>query len=285
MSDRFPSSPSPAPDDNSSAEPVHRNKHRLVIGFWIDAKNALFHGHGLYALLALGLLILGCSLGFWQLDRAAQKQARIDAFDKRSQQPIVALDDHLDSNIAADLDIDRWRYRKVEVEGEPVVERQYLLDNRTRHGVAGYHVHLPFRLHDSDRMILVNRGWVAVGSSRQSLPDTTSSASMTRVSGILDLPRHPPLLGDDGYASNSWPKVVQRIDIESIGRDLGQPLLPLVLQMDPEQPGGFARQWEAHLGIGPDRHRGYALQWFSLGIVAFIAILVIAHANRTDPSN
>lgn len=260
-------------------------KRRLVVGFWGDAKKAFFHGHGLYALLALGLLISGFSLGFWQLDRASQKEARIDAFNARSQQPSVALDARVDPNSGAAIDIDRWRYRKVEVKGEAVVERQYLLDNRTRHGVAGYHVHLPFRLHGSDRMILVNRGWVATGSSREVLPDTTLSAPMTTVFGILDLPRHPPLLGDDGYASDSWPKVVQRIDIENIQRDLGQPLLPLVLQMDPRYPGGFVRQWEAHLGIGPDRHRGYALQWFSLGIVAFIAILVIAHATRTDPSS
>ncbi|MBF2760209.1 MAG: SURF1 family protein [Ectothiorhodospiraceae bacterium AqS1] len=264
-----------------SAHPAHRGKRRRsLLGFWIDAKKAFFHKHGLYAVVAIGLLITGFSLGFWQLDRAAQKQARIEAFDERSKQPPIALDDRIEHD--SDIDLDRWRYRKVEVEGEAMVERQYLLDNRTRNGVAGYHVHLPFFLRDSDRVILVNRGWVAVGSSREALPDTISNASMSKVSGILDLPRHPPLLGDDGYSSDSWPKVVQRIDIENIQGDLGQPIFPLALQMDPELPGGFVRRWEAHLGIGPDRHKGYALQWFSLGILAFIAILVISHATRTD---
>ncbi len=274
----------PAGAFEASVDASRRARRFRILDLGRDIKNAFFHARGIYALLALGFLTLGCFLGFWQLDRAAQKIALIDAFETRSERPSIVLDDRIEALPASDLDIDRWRYRKIEVEGEPMMERQYLLDNRTRHGVAGYHVHLPFRVHGSDRVILVDRGWVATGASRETLPDTSASVPLTRVFGIVDLPRRPLVLGDDGYAADTWPKVVQRIDIESIERDLDKPVLPFVLQMDPEQPGGFVRRWEAHLGIGPDRHRGYALQWFSLGIVAFIAILVISHATRKDSS-
>ncbi len=36
-----------------------------------------------------------------------------------------------------------------------------LIDNRIRHGVAGYHVVMPLAIGGGSRYVLVNRGWIA----------------------------------------------------------------------------------------------------------------------------
>ena len=95
------------------------------------------------------------------------------------------------------------------------------------------------------------------------------------ISGFVEYPRRTPLLGDDGYARSSWPKVVQRIDPDKTARDLDRQVLPFVVLMDAELPHGFVREWTPYLGIGPERHRGYALQWFSLAVAVAVVWIVL----------
>ena len=213
-------------------------------------------------------------LGSWQLDRAGEKERRLGAFAVRTADAPILLNDRL-SVMPAEIDPEWWRYRRVEVAGEVLGARQYLLDNRTRNGVAGYHVYLPMLVTGLERVVLVNRGWVETGPSRERRPNLALSPSELVVSGIVDYPRLPLLLGDDGYAEPSWPKVVQRIDLDRAARDLGRRVLPFVVLMDAAAPHGFVREWTPYLGIGPDRHRGYALQWFSLAAAVAVVWLVV----------
>ena len=213
-------------------------------------------------------------LGLWQLDRAGEKERRRGTFAVRTGDVPIPLDRRL-SVMPTELDPEWWRYRRVEISGEAFGERQYLLDNRTRNAVAGYHVYLPVQVAGLDRVVLVNRGWVETGPSRERRPDVSLGPAALVVSGIVDYPRHPPLLGDDGYAGSTWPKVVQRIDLDKAARDLGRPVLPFVVLMDDALPHGFVREWSPYLGIGPERHRGYALQWFSLAAAVAVVWIVV----------
>ena len=213
-------------------------------------------------------------LGLWQLDRAGEKERRREMFAARTSDAPILLNQRL-SIMPAEIDPDWWRYRHVEVSGNVFGERQYLLDNRTRNGVAGYHVYLPMLVTGLDRVVLVNRGWVETGPSRERRPNVSLNPSERVVSGIVDHPRHPLLLGDDGYAEFSWPKVVQRIDLDKTARDLKRPVLPFVVLMDEALPDGFVREWSPYLGIGPERHRGYAFQWFSLAAAVAAVWIVV----------
>ena len=213
-------------------------------------------------------------LGLWQLDRAGEKERRRGAFAVRTGDVPIQLNRRL-SVMPTELDPEWWRYRRVEISGEAFGERQYLLDNRTRNAVAGYHVYLPVQVAGLDRVALVNRGWVETGPSRERRPDVSLAPATLVVSGIVEYPRHPPLLGDDGYTDPTWPKVVQRIDLDKAARDLGRTVLPFVVLMDDALPHGFVREWSPYLGIGPERHRGYALQWFSLAAAVAVVWIVV----------
>ena len=213
-------------------------------------------------------------LGLWQLDRADEKERRRGTFAARTGDAPIHLDQR-PSIVPAEVDPQWWRYRRIEASGEVLGERQYLLDNRTRNSVAGYHVYLPMLVTGLDHVVLVNRGWVASDPRRERRPDVSLAPSALVVSGIVDYPRETLLLGDDGYAGAAWPKVVQRIDFDEIERAIERPVLPFVVLMDPALPHGFVREWSPYLGIGPERHRGYALQWFSLAVAVVVVWFVV----------
>ena len=213
-------------------------------------------------------------LGVWQLDRAGEKEQLGGTFASRTSDAPILLNERL-SATPSEFEPEWWRYRRVEVSGEPLGTRQYLLDNRTRSGVAGYHVYVPMLVTGPERLVLVNRGWTETGPSRDHRPDVSLGTTELVVSGIVDYPRRTLLLGDDGYAQSTWPKVVQRLDLEKTERDLGRQVLPFVVLMDAELPHGFVREWTPYLGIGPSRHRGYAFQWFSLAAAVAVVWIVV----------
>ena len=213
-------------------------------------------------------------LGLWQLDRAGEKERRSGTFAARTSDAPILLNERL-SVMPSEFDPEWWRYRRVEVSGVALGAYQYLLDNRTRKGVAGYHVYVPMLVTGLERLVLVNRGWVKTGPSREHRPDVSLGPLEFVISGVVDYPRQPLLLGDDGYSQSSWPKVVQRIDPDKAARDLDRRVLPFVVLMDETHPHGFVREWTPILGIGPERHRGYAFQWFTLAAAVAVVWTVL----------
>jgi surfeit locus 1 family protein len=56
---------------------------------------------------------------------------------------------------------------------------------------------------------------------------------------------------------------------DAYGRRLGA----RVLLLDPDMPDGFERRRQPTSGFGPERHLGYAVQWFALA-ATLVAIYV-----------
>ena len=210
-----------------------------------------------------------CGLGFWQLDRAAGKEARQAAFEARRA---VVLDE-------TGLGGEALEFAQVNLEGRYEPSRQFLQDNRTHRGRAGYYVLTPFRT-AGHGAVLVNRGWVPAGASRAVLPDVAAPGGEQRLRGTVRLPREDLfVLGDTGYADAGWPRVVQRVEIDAMQRSLGYPLAAWLVALDPDAPHGYVREWKAAPGLTPDRHRGYAFQWFALAAALF-AIWVAVNLKR-----
>jgi cytochrome oxidase assembly protein ShyY1 len=78
-------------------------------------------------------------------------------------------------------------------------------------------------------------------------------------------------LGDpDVLVRDQWPQLITYLDLDSISSALEAPLEPWLLQLDSDDPSGFAgRQWKAAV-MEPKVHRAYALQWFSLMLATII---------------
>ncbi len=226
----------------------------------------------LVTLLVLPLLL---ALGFWQLDRAHQKEALQGNFKASLRAPEVRI-------TSVDLADSTLRYRKVTLRGRYDSTHQILLDNQVQDGQPGYHVFTPLQIPGRIPAILINRGWVPLGSSRQTLPDLTVTGKEVVISGRISQPANPGLrLGGSALdTARRWPRVMQYLDYGELAAVLGYPLEPAVVLLDPEVNGGYLRKWHPQfVGFGPERHRGYAVQWFSLAI-ALIVIYIVVNTRR-----
>ncbi len=228
-------------------------------------------------------VLLGCvalaSLGLWQLERARSKQALVDAFARRVASAPIEVDPALVRSWRNGVDREALRYRRAQVHGRAIGQRQYLLDNRTRGGIAGYEVLTPVSLGDGIAM-LVNRGWVAAGPRRDRLPMVGVSAGAREYSGVLvPAAEDLPVLGDTGYTSGGWPRVVQRVELDSMAAQVGASVAPMVMLMDSGVEGGFRRDWNPSVTLTPARHRAYAVQWFALALTLLVLYLA-ANARR-----
>ncbi|MFQ6024545.1 MAG: SURF1 family protein [Acidiferrobacterales bacterium] len=228
------------------------------------------------AVLILLPILLG--LGFWQLDRAEQKRTIQAEYDARSQGPEVKIDSALQA--ADDL-----RFYRVLVEGNYDPEYEVLIDNRIHAGRAGYHVITPLKLRGSRVRVLVNRGWVPVGSNRQELPQTAAPTGLQKITGVATVPRAKVfMLAEPDPLGEQWQRVWQHMDMNRYAQAVPFPVQPVVVLLDPENAaGGFVREW-ARLDAGIAVHRGYAVQWFLFATVLLIMYVVLnVKPGASDP--
>jgi surfeit locus 1 family protein len=228
---------------------------------------------GLWPTLAtLALLPLLCSLGYWQIDRAAAKRELLDGYAQHSHAVATSVD------AAAAFDLAQ-QYHHVRITGRYDVQHQFLLDNQVRDGVAGYQVFTPLLLADERRAILVNRGWLALGASRRHLPALPTPEGPVTITGVLaPLPGYGMLLGADIEADKHWPRVVQAIELARLQRDLSAELAPQIVLLDAAGPDGFMRQRKI-VEFGPERNLGYAFQWFTMAL-AVLTIYIGVNTRR-----
>ncbi|MBK9951747.1 MAG: hypothetical protein IPP10_09570 [Candidatus Competibacteraceae bacterium] len=75
------------------------------------------------------------------------------------------------------------------------------------------------------------------------------------------------------------------VDYQRLGVLLNYPLQAAVILLEPDAPAGYWRDWQPRFGgIGPERHRGYAAQWFGLAASLLILYLAIniSRSSRVD---
>ena len=230
------------------------------------------------------LLPLLIGLGMWQLGRAEEKRSIEQTVARRIEAPPLEIDAGRWKSIHRNADLSELAYRRVTMSGRFEGARQYLLDNRTRNGVAGFQVLTAFIPGGAAGGVLVNRGWIPLGERRDRSPALPVPSTVLRVSGAFDAPRMPPpLLGASGYEQRQWPKIVQRVELEPMARQLGISLLPQVVLLDPNAAAGFVREWKPYYGISVQRHQAYAFQWFALATtLALIYIVVNLHRSDRD---
>jgi cytochrome oxidase assembly protein ShyY1 len=73
---------------------------------------------------------------------------------------------------------------------------------------------------------------------------------------------------------SSWPKLTIYIDTEEIGEDLGRSIDSGVLLLDADPESDFVREWTPQI-IPPEKHLGYAFQWFCFALASLIIFIVL----------
>lgn len=238
----------------------------------VELGNRVFKASAGMTLLALAAALLFALLGRWQWHRAAEKRAVLAAFDSGLHAEATELGARPLAAIP--------RYTLQRLRGHYEGAHQFLLDNISRDGAAGYEVLTPFALEDG-RIVIVNRGWLPLpGGQRRTLPDVAmplgamAAPSPVAITGRVDkLPvpalamgRAPPEAGP------SWPKRSSFPTAAQLGAALGAPIEDGQLLLAASEPMGYRRDWQLLAnGFPPSRHMAYALQWWCFGaLVVFL---------------
>jgi surfeit locus 1 family protein len=194
---------------------------------------------------ALALTVAACAafvaLGNWQGRRAEEKRA-----------------------LGAQLEKQR-----VALTGEFRPEYTVLLDNRIRNHRVGYEVVTPLRV-DGEHVLVV-RGWLEAGKTRDALPQVRTPAGSVRVEGIAleKLPRMMQLQDDPKS------KVRQSLDLGEFAAQTGLQLRPMFLEQHSPADDGLLRDWPRP-DAGVEKHESYSLQWYSFAALAAALFIVLS---------
>jgi surfeit locus 1 family protein len=167
------------------------------------------------------------------------------------------------------LDPAHVNLHRLEARGSWMPEKTVLLDNKVRDGVVGYEVVTPLRLIEGNLFLLVNRGWIRAPQLRSELPTVTTPAGIVVVEGVARIPSSRFIeLGKEVVSGPVW----QNLTMERYAAWSKLPLQPVMLYQAGGEADGLLRVEAAPeaTGLSADRHRGYALTWFSLAGVTIV---------------
>jgi len=212
------------------------------------------------ALLLAGLLLAAgfAGLGQWQLGRGIEKQRIVlnaeAALARKQAQPLSAA--------ARPLGYD-WSKGAGRFLDGPVL----LLDNQRRGPTVGVRVFAAFQP-EAGAPLLVDLGWLALPGDRR-LPEVSIPAGPQALSGLLGPPPSTGLALGPAYTETTAQRwLLTRVDLAALSTGLRVKLAPRVLRLDPALPIGYARDLDVLPNtLPPERHRGYAVQWFGLALV------------------
>ena len=131
------------------------------------------------SLVTAALLYIMMSLGFWQADRAEFKDTLQQKIVERKKLSPVDFEELPSSS-------ESRRYHPLKFVGEFDAQHSFLLDNITLNRQVGYHVFTPVKI-DESKAILVNRGFVPQGKTRDQLPEIDAPDGKIVLQGLLDL--------------------------------------------------------------------------------------------------
>jgi cytochrome oxidase assembly protein ShyY1 len=228
--------------------------------------------HPVWLLITLTAFAILIKLAHWQWQRAAEKTTQLQQLSVMQQQGPLRFAQVLqlppaEADGAIVQDTGRWL--------APYI---WLLDNRIVEGKVGYDVVIPVQFAAESTLLLVNLGWVRAPQSRSELPDIDIPEQIN-IDGLLRSEVGGLRLGQNTDGSG-WPLRIQQIELAEL-----QKALPVTLYhaMVYQQHGSdFIPHYQAVV-MPPEKHRGYAFQWFMLGLaVLAVALAASYQAGKND---
>jgi surfeit locus 1 family protein len=211
------------------------------------------------ALLILLVMAVTTRLGFWQLDRAHQKEAleaQIMRYAHAAPQAVTA----------APISLQSIEFHRVRASGRFVPQHVVYLDNRPYRDQPGFYVVTPMKLADGG-YVLVNRGWLPRNANvRTAIAPYTTPAGDVTIEGIARADASRAFeLGQGGSAAHQT--IRQNVDVAAYAAETGLPLQPFVIQQTSGPDDGLVRDWPAP-ATGVERNYGYMFQWWGMAAAA-----------------
>ncbi|HEY6130671.1 MAG TPA: SURF1 family protein [Halioglobus sp.] len=224
-----------------------------------------------FTFLTVVLVPLLVGLGFWQLQRAEDKANLAAAFEERQRQPPAPL------AVLWDQPTQSLAYAPVHLRGSFLPDQYFLLDNQVQHGKVGYEVLGILLLSDGTGSVLVNRGWIAGDAARRLLPEVPIVEGPVAITGYVYVAPDSPYLLAEQQLETGWPKRIQAVEMNKLAPAVvalqGGQVFPFPIRMNTGQPGALAVNWQV-VNMSPQKHRGYAVQWFAMATLLTVFYLL-----------
>lgn len=178
-------------------------------------------------MLAGVLCIWGTSaLGFWQLRRAAAKEAMQQVVEAAAIAAPTAPSEEALADPAT------LANRHLLLTGTWLPDRVVYLDNRSMDGQAGFYVLMALRLAGRDIEVIVNRGWTPRnGADRARIHAYATAGGLVTLTGIA-YPDEPRLMELAQPGDRRLGGIWQNFDFDAFRRASGGNPLPIVVRQD-----------------------------------------------------
>ncbi len=241
-------------------------------------KNKYYFKPGVFlTLVFMCITALFYALGVWQLGRADEKKELAVQIDQRlSQQTLILNETNIAQLIRPDI-----AHRMTKIDGNFEVREQFFIDNKKHNGRAGYHVITPFKINNSEQIILVNRGWVDYGGNRNVLPEIVTPSELITLEGRLSNPVTAHFRPGISHPAEHLGGIWLYIDLNFFTKLSDIPLAPYILLLNKENSYGYVREWP-EFKANTEMHIGYAIQWFAFAFFSLLAYFAIAIKKQLE---
>ncbi len=216
-------------------------------------------------------------LSHWQFSRNADRAEQLALIAANYHATPVPLDDLIPEGDAL-RPADEWRQARLV--GTYLADRQLLARNRPQNGTVAYEVLVPLRLADG-RLFLIDRGWVATGSTSD-----TSAAVPAPPTGTVTVtarlrPGEPLPPSGRSAPPGQVPSINLALAAELLGADgarLEQSGYGLMVSEAPAP--ATAPNPLASPDSDPGPFLSYAVQWILFAVMAFAFIWYVIRTER-----
>ena len=230
--------------------------------------------------VALPVLI---GLGFWQLERLAWKEGLIAAITERTKVEPVDVAAFYDG--LAGKPLEAGEYTRVTARGRFFHDRELYLYAPSSTMGPGFHVVTPFVLAGSERVLLINRGFVPEQLKAPAARADGQVGGETVVTGLVRRPGVQARFVPENDAQSNlwfWRDFEGMIAAAFAGASQPGQTLPLYIDAEGAAPGGWPKGGATELKLS-NRHLEYALTWFGLAaaLAAVFAMYASGRLRRT----
>ncbi len=217
----------------------------------------------LIVLVGIGLTI---RLGFWQLDRHSQRQAKIQQIKSMQAMPLLDLGQR-----PLPADLKTMEYRQVTVRGQYDFAHQVALRNQVRPRMTGTDPGIalvtPLILSDG-QAALVERGWIPLEYTTPSSWRQFDEPGLVSLEGILRSSMDKGEIGNALLDPTLSPGQTRLdfwnfLNLNRLQDQLPYPILDVYIQ---QAPGSNLESLPYRLmeqpDLDPGTHLGFAAQWF-----------------------
>lgn len=202
-------------------------------------------------LFIIGAVALLSSLGVWQVERLAWKNALLKHIAEQQALPALGT---------LPQDTSGLDYRNVKLTGKFLYSKTLRRAGGMQYEDAGFFLITPFVLEDDGRIILVNRGFAPAGKG-------ATPPGLQTVSGIIR-----PLAKRRIFSPHNFPdkNIWFYEDIPAMAKATGLKLEPVAVEaVGRKQPGVYPIPSDGTIFIY-NHHLQYAVTWFSLAVIALV---------------